>query len=275
MKFNILLIVFCILFIGLTLAQNTSLDCQYKELKKTDEFVQVLYDIQGNAYQNPIEIKNIVGAQERVSFDLKNKIPFNLSIKVNYDVSHPGGGFYPQEESYNIGSLETRTVVNTVTSGIRWGNSSVDNIRITYLFNEELDVRIEKIKEEVEVCKLCNGKICLNDGAKCNVNVECGSDICNIAGYCGVQKVIDCLDGLQNCNNQSCLEPKIKEKGESYSCDFECKSEYGKEGVCVMSLKERIFKNIFLILSVIVLIIVIYIIWTEKSILNFFRGHRN
>ena len=72
-------LIFCFTFIfllNIVFAQDESLTCQYKELVETEKFIQVLYDAQGNSYQDPIEIKNIVGAQERVSFDLENKIPF-------------------------------------------------------------------------------------------------------------------------------------------------------------------------------------------------------
>ncbi|MBS3077777.1 hypothetical protein J4233_05940 [Candidatus Pacearchaeota archaeon] len=262
--------VFLVIFINFVSAQENQLSCQYKELKETNDFIQVLYDKQGNRYENPVEIKNIDGGQGRISFDLNNKIPFLVSIKVNYDTSHSGGGFWPnQEEFHEIESLGTITILNTGSSGILWGTSSVSNIRITYLSNNELDVKSEKKKEEF--CKLCGEEICLNDGVGCVNDANCGSEICNIAGYCGTQKIIDCLDGLQNCNNQSCLEPKTKGWGQPYSCEFECKSEYGENGACAIPLKEKILKGFILILFVVILTLVIYFTLTGKNPLNFVK----
>ncbi|MBI2449077.1 hypothetical protein HYV49_02150 [Candidatus Pacearchaeota archaeon] len=253
------------------IVSSTNESCQYKELKETSEFIQVLYDKQGNRYENPVEIKNIAGGQGRISFDLVNKIPLSVSVKVNYEISHSGGTFWPNnEEFHDIKPLETITIVNTGTSGILYGTSSVGNIRITYLSNNDLEVKPEKKKEEI--CKLCNGEVCLNDGIECNIDVECGSGVCNIAGYCGSQKVIDCSEDLQNCNNQSCLEPKIKEKGQSYSCEFECKSGYGKDGICSTPLKEKVLKWFILIIFVVILILVIYLTLTGKNLFKFFRS---
>lgn len=209
-NYLILCFIFIFLINGVS-AQN--LTCQYKEIKETNELVRVLYDQQGNRYTNILEIKNIAGGEGRISFDLVNKILLPVSIKVNFDVSNSGGGFWPNQEDFReLEPLETFTILNSVSSG-SLGTSSVSNIRITYLSNDELEVKIEDEKRKEEICRLCDGKICLNDGVSCNEDSECGSRICNIAGYCGIQKIVDCPNGLQNCNNQSCLEPKIKKKG--------------------------------------------------------------
>jgi len=243
-------------------AQN--LACQYKEIKETNEFMQVLYDEQGNKYIDIVEVKNIAGGQGRVSFDLINKIPLPVSIKINYDISHSGGSFWPnQEEFQEIEPLETITILNTGSSGILWGSSSVSNIRITYISNDKLEVKAEKRKEEI--CKLCGEVSCFDDGQNCSSDSECGSRICNIAGICGENKLTDCPEGYKNCNDESCLEVGTKKIGEPYSCGFECKSNFGKEDICATPLKEKILKVLFISITFILLVGIVYFIWTNKN----------
>ena len=218
-----------ILSSNLSIKQNTNFDCYYKEKVDISEDSQVcktysqienytwfVYDYAGNRYETPIEVKNLAGGQGRISFDLVNTIPLAVSIKVNYDTSHSGGSFWPNsEEFHEIGPLETYTVVNTGTSGISWGSSSVSNIRVSYLTNNYTSAKIDKKiisycieykKKQIDSCKLCAGAVCLNDGSNCAKNSECGSGVCNLAKICGLANssfVVDCPVGLQNFNNYS------------------------------------------------------------------------
>lgn len=265
------LLVFVLIFflVWLSSAQNMVVDCQYKEIKETQEYTQVLYDKASNKYENVTEIQNIAGDQGRISFDIINKIPITLSIKVTYDISHSGGSFWPNnEESHDIESLGKVTITNTGSSGILWGTSSVNNIRISYLSNKDIEVKTEKKKEER--CKQCGGLNCLNDNSKCIKDSQCGSGICDIGGYCGRNKIVDCPTGLKNCNNKSCLTSNTKKEGQSYLCDFECKSGYGKNGICEITFKDKTLRYLFIFFSLVVLIVIIYFIWTNK-----FLGGKN
>jgi hypothetical protein len=248
----------------------TNDSCQYKELKETNEFMQVLYDQQGNRYENPVEAKNIAGGQGWASFDLINKIPFQVSVKVNYDLGHSGGSFWPnQEEFHDIDSLEIISIINRGSSGILWGTTSINSIKINYLSNSQLEVKSEKIYEEV--CKECNDELCLNDGERCVNNSKCGSGICNIAGFCGTEKIVECAESFKNCNNESCLEIGVKKVGESYSCDFECKTNYGKEGICKISTKEKFSKSFFIAAFLLISAFIVYSILSDKKLTEIIR----
>lgn len=124
--------------------------------------------------------------------------------------------------------------------------NNIDNSTIKFDINSPSDLKYEldnRIFLE-EVCKMCGNEICLDDGASCNPlydDSKCGSGICNIVGFCGHTKVVDCPDGKLNCNDKICLEPSTKDFNEGYMCEFECKYG-GKEGKCIENpvlIKER------------------------------------
>jgi hypothetical protein len=285
----LLIILFLSSFVGIVSAQN-NLTCQYTELNETkensnvckiwnssDEYIQVVYDKDGNRYENPAEIKNVIhggypaGCGIVTYFDIQNKIPVNISLKVKYTLSHSGGTQGNGEKYFDIAPLEKVTVQDSLS--YCWGTAQLSNFEIFYLDNNYTEVKIEKKtektcieyeKKKIDVCKQCNGKNCLNDGQNCSSNFECGSGICNIAGVCGTQKVADCSEGYRNCNNESCLEIGTKKIGEEYWCEFECEKNYGENGICKIPTKEKIFKFIFIFIFSLILIFAIYLIIANK-----------
>ncbi|MBU1111772.1 MAG: hypothetical protein KJ896_03260 [Nanoarchaeota archaeon] len=107
----------------------------------------------------------------------------------------------------------------------------------------------KKCEEDADcVSDICNslgycGK--LEDGRDCNEDLECVSGVCNTEDYCGV--IIECRDNTTTlCNNVECKVPSTKEVGEAYSCEWECNSGRGKDGVCSYS-----FVNIIIFFAII------------------------
>ena len=260
-----LLLLFITSLISLVGAQNNTLSCQYQESVPTDNYIQTLYTNEGERLVNPAEVTDIVSSSSgRPSFKVVNPTPYTLSIRVQYDVSHSGGGRSPNKErELEISPYDQEAIMDDGFSKILWGTTSISNIRITYLSNDDLEVKSEKVFQDV--CKQCEGTDCLNDGQVCSKDSQCGSGICNIAGFCGKEKIVKCPENQMNCNNLSCLLVGVKENGEEYSCSFECKSGYGNDGICEMPTKEKVSKTICVIIFLIILIVIIYIIITEKN----------
>lgn len=214
----------------------------------------------------------------KTSFDIKNDIDKKISLTLYYQV----GGYGQNAETIqknitiDIGPFSKQMIVEDVPGGTGLGGCGgcgiSSNVLYNFMSNDETTAKTEKIYQDI--CKQCNGKSCLNDEQNCSSDSECGSQICNLAGYCGVQKIVDCPKGFQNCNNETCLEVGTKNIGESYSCEFECKSNFGKEGICETTLKEKTLKTLFLSISLIVLIGIVYFIWTNKNPF-FFKNDKN
>ena len=78
----------------------------------------------------------------------------------------------------------------------------------------------------------------MDDNSLCNSDNECGTSVCNVAGFCGKEKIVSCEPyGKLNCKNQTCLTPSTKELGDAYMCEFECKSKYGNDNICIRNPK--------------------------------------
>lgn len=122
--------------------------------------------------------------------------------------------------------------------------SYIDLQSLKYVVTEPrlMTVRNIKVLKTREICQTCaQGLQCLNDGHSCNPiydDAKCGSGICNIAGFCGHIKIVDCPNGKLNCNDKICLTPSTKGEGEAYECQFECKSDRYDDGKCLKSSEE-------------------------------------
>ena len=278
MKAKILLFfLFFIFSVTGVIAQNNSLECQYQETIDTGKMQSVLYDKEGNSYSNPIEFTNFVSGQGRgfpcsckTSFDIKNNIDKKISLTLFYQVGGYGQNAETTQKNTTteLGPFSKQMIVEDVPGGTGLGGCGgcgiSSNIQYNFIPNDEVIAKSEKIYQDI--CKQCNGKVCLNDGEKCSSDFECGSEICNIAGYCGIQQIVDCPQGFQNCNNETCLEVGTKKTEESYFCEFECKSNHGEKGVCKLTLKNKFLRILFFIFALVILIGIVYIIWTNKSI---------
>lgn len=241
-----------------------ALDCQYKVNESYE--VEDFYFKEGSNYLDykVLEIKNFQQSSRRgdkyitystspVKFDIKNnylkQIEFSLIFIMDGE---------EQRINQTLDSEEFKTIQygypnNIDSSTFKFKIISPSNLKYTF----------EKRVYKKEVCKLCGNEICLNDGASCNPlydDSKCGSGICNIAGFCGSQKIVDCPNRKLNCQDKICLEPSTKERGESYRCSFECKSDRFENGTCLKSSlilqeeKDKRNKD-YIIFGVLVLII--------------------
>lgn len=224
-----------ILSIGLLLVINlvSALECQYTQTENYTQFVN--YSRIGSVdYGKPfIEIKNfaqssstgdryITYSTSPTKFDVFNNFEYPVKIDLSYIVDGQ-----PQEKTIEIAPAYYQTISYDYPKNI-----VQDTIRFKIIDPSYLKQGIEQRTFTRDVCKQCEGKDCLNDGASCSRDAVCGSGICNIARFCGDKIIVPCANGTLNCNNQSCLKPSMKKSGEAYQCIWECKSGVGYKGVC-------------------------------------------
>ncbi|OIO39857.1 hypothetical protein COT60_01300 [Candidatus Pacearchaeota archaeon CG09_land_8_20_14_0_10_30_9] len=263
-------------FVGLFLINSVlALNCQYTETEKYTEFGTWIYNSDGDYFGEPLELKdfvseymNIEGCNPRPSFKIYNPYDFEIEMNIFYTSLHPNINWaYPESEQKHITSIILPPYSEQKIEGtcLDIGNNYIPNESISYIFIEPDNLILKKGDRplEREICKLCGNEICLNDGTSCNPlydDAKCGSGVCNIVGFCGSQKVVDCPNGKLNCQDKICLESSTKEEGESYMCSFECKSDRFDNGTCLKSSlilqqeEDKRNKN-FIIFGVIVLII--------------------
>jgi hypothetical protein len=143
---------------------------------------------------------------------------------------------------------------NDTLYGIGLNSSEIEGVE---------NITHKKVQKTIEtaVCIKCGNKTCLDDDTSCVNDKECGSGICNIAGFCGQEKVVNCPNGKLNCDDWTCLYPSNKSIGEGYSCEWECISGFGKEGVC-KETNEKVMKDrtIFIVITLFVLAISLFLI---------------
>jgi len=116
----------------------------------------------------------------------------------------------------------------------------------------------------ITVCKKCGDSICLDDSESCSKDKECGSKICNIAGFCGKVKNVSCPDGTKFCNDD-CVKPSIKKVGEAFMCKWECETGIGQNGICKEKISTKI-KNFLLTSGLLVLIALAIVYYYKKSL---------
>jgi len=224
-----------------------------------------LQDSGGSIFIDPIKTNNFYGQGYsdtptcKTSFILENTIGKEVNFEIYYNIlyyDHIGVlNRIPKELNLSLGPNEDKVISDeSGTWGYHNCNIEKNLIKIVYSPSTDLDIK--------------NGKI---NGQKCSSDSVCGSGICNLRGICGTEKVVECPEGFQNCNNESCLEIGTRKAGEKYSCEFECKTNYGEGGVCKIPTKEKIFKGIYIGIFLLISVFIIYIILKDKKLTGFIR----
>ena len=249
-----------------------ALDCQYTEIENYDIFEEGLYTIKGDYIGAPLEFNDFLGGSMNIqgcnppSFKVYNPTDKNLILNISYQTSWStafGARSANHQTTISISKYSLSDKLQGSCPDLGSGSISQESIKYTIFEPEEILLKNEKVTKQKDICKLCGNENCLNDGASCNPlydDLKCGSGICNIAGFCGSQKIVDCPNGKLNCQNKICLESSTKEEGESYMCSFECKSDRFENGTCLKSSlvlqqeEDKRNKN-FIIFGVIILII--------------------
>ncbi|MBU0958488.1 MAG: hypothetical protein KKB31_00950 [Nanoarchaeota archaeon] len=277
MKRKLLFLLLSLFLINSVLA----LDCQYTETENYDKFEEGLYILNGDYIGAPLEFNDFSGGSMNIqgcnppSFKVYNPTNKNLILNISYQTSWStafGARSANHQTTISINKYSSSDKLQGSCPDLGSGSISQESIKYNIFEPEEIILKNEKVTKQRENCTLCGSEICLNDGFSCDPlydNSKCGSGICNIAGFCGSQKVVDCPNGKLNCQDKICLEPSTKEEGESYMCSFECKSDRFENGTCLKSSEQikidnEAFWRRVIILGVIVLIISLAGYWKFK-----------
>ena len=232
--------------------------CQYPETEDFFESEKAL--VYPNSETKAGEDLIFLGFTEGqiVSFTIQNPNTFDVMVVLNYTIEGTGGGNIQHGKWI---SVESDTQVTNVCS------ENGDIIGNCTFIKESLEYYVSKPKlmypGEAQLKKtrtICPKK---NDGQPCSTNQECGSKVCNFAGYCGNFTI--CPEGTTNCMDQSCLAPGVKEINETYFCEWECKSGRGKDGICKRGWIPTIVFTIIIIFLVSISVFFVIKIFDKKE----------
>lgn len=270
-----------VLLVGFVYADE--LTCQYQVDETYTETVANIHD--GDEIIGPTLIFDSFtkagGGYD--SFKIHNPLPIDITIKVEYLQVLTGAG--PTFQKYGNTAEITIPKNDFVTLQTQYAfrddflgyQTYIENESIRYAFvvPSGLTVQNDLIERKVPVCRQCLGKQCLNDKQPCSTNLECGSGICSIGGYCDKTRVVDCPSGTLNCLDKSCLVPHTKKISEGYMCEWECASGYGVQGVCkktqIQELKESLSWLAGMLLLVAIGLIILQVVKRKEIIKSGWR----
>ncbi|MBU2616089.1 MAG: hypothetical protein KKC19_03220 [Nanoarchaeota archaeon] len=253
-------------FLALFLINSVlALDCQYTKNESYEVEEEWFYFDEEFEGAN-LNVNELVSFENNhLSFIVYNNLTIPIKVELNYTLRSEWFGINtPTSIQLEVEPRSSEThQEERISSGGSWASKYwIEKFEPTIL-EPKITSEWKIVTKQKEICKLCDNEVCLNDGSQCNSlydDSKCGSGICNIAGFCGSQKVVDCPNGRLNCQDKICLESSTKEEGESYMCSFECKSDRFENGTCLKSSlvlqqeEDKRNKN-FIIFGVLVLII--------------------
>lgn len=247
---KLLLLIMLILIISIANADS----CQYPtKVVVGTEIKDLPYNLLGSPLQE-IELTVNDAWWAPLTVRNSNPVPIQVFFVATVKVDESGGCF-------GIGTTTLGSWTNNITIPAKSSrnidvfplnnnNSNCKNYKyaeakvINYYATDSVLVKPTRVNITEEQC------ILKNDNAPCIIDSECGSKICNIAGFCGKEKVVPCPKSTLNCNNQSCNIPSIKRDSEVYTCIWECKSNFGTNNICKENPTTSIIKTILLIVGI-------------------------
>jgi hypothetical protein len=204
------LFILAILSLSPTLADN--LTCQYRinETQSNETWIFYFEDV-------PLNI-TLLEAKELETWSVKNGY-------------WPSDGYHSEYrfKVYNYYTSPINLTLDYIVDGhLSYRNISIDPKGYQTITGEGQNVELNTvnyaitspeylttnrgiISRDLENCKDCLGKTCLNDGEFCNLSQECGSGFC-IRGYCSASE--DCFnndckcasDEIQCTDNKRCMK---------------------------------------------------------------------
>src|SRR3989338_7962993 len=237
MKKLILILFLLISFTGSVYA----LDCQYRT-NETYLIEEEWFYFNGNFEGVNLKMDELVRFENNgLSFMIYNNLTIPVKVQLNYTLRSQWFGIdSPTSIELDVGPRDSKSYQEErISSGGAWGSYYWIEKFIPSVINPEITSEYKNVEKQREICRTCpNGKQCLDDNSLCNSDNECGTSVCNVAGFCGKEKIVSCEPyGKLNCKNQTCLTPSTKELGDAYMCEFECKSKYGNDNICIRNPK--------------------------------------
>ncbi len=179
------------------------LSCQYKEkVIDTEEIKMLPFDNNENQLSDvlievPNEYDRPIKATNPNNVDVSGYIDIFV-LAMNSDL-----GWIPKNNDYYCDSrsstfrrynftipanlfIEIYQPSNSIPISSRYCNiyKFENNYTLTYYHTDLVTFKPTKVITYKDVCRQCGGRACANDGENCIANSTCGSNICNIAGFC-------------------------------------------------------------------------------------------
>lgn len=282
---RLLLFLFLSLFLlNFVFASN----CQYTKIENYSILEEGLYDSGGEYFGPSLEFRNFSGGSMNIqgcnppSFRVHNPTGENIVLNISYQTSWKtafGSRSVNHRATISINKYSVSEKLKGSCPDIGSGSIHSESINYDIFEPKEIFLQNKLVTKQKEICRMCDNEICLNEGASCNPlydDSKCGSEICNIAGFCGNKKIVDCPKSHFNCNNKQCLKldsvdfPNNVEKGCEDACIFG-----GEKGICsenpvLIKKRKDIAKRTWIIFGVIVLLV----LSTGVGYLAFFKRIR-
>jgi hypothetical protein len=221
MKKTIML--FLVLFLSTipyVLAQSSH--CQYADIETYSENELMLTYDGSNVIGGKVPVfSNFINDSNRSSFMIFNPNDFKIVVMLNYTVDGHGGA----NRNYGI-AVPPKDYVkakeNCYFDDI-FGPCTIIPTTVNYyvLKPQIMYPEMVSVTKTREICDRL-----------CTINSDCSGGICNIMNFCDTKKIVVCVNGKNNCNDESCSLPYSKPAGEAYQCDWECLSGSGTDGIC-------------------------------------------
>jgi flagellar basal body-associated protein FliL len=261
MKKLLLLIISMILMINIVLA----IDCQYKQ-SETYQVEEYRYYLDNKLLNEGPTFEYQDTSLTTARFKVYNPYDFDITIAIPYKT---------KSNWYGDGSGSVNAIVSANEFAVfdsQHNNGGPVSEPDLQIIDPAITKKFELVSKQREICKLCLGKNCLNDGAICSNPTECGGNFC-IEGVCSNSEKCynnDCkcsTDKIQCDDNTKCVLRNSIELDTKTICNKneECVSGYidPNTKLCAKSpsqiQKEKDEKNEGIVISIIVLSIIIVV----------------
>lgn len=223
-----------------------SLDCQYTEqvVDKTEYKLVPIIDFTEKDII-PIDLKILEGIRAPAQIYNYNSVDLNVSFYLDYYCGKIWVNKILTQRYFEV--IPANSYIELpYPKYCDYDSSKFTGIKnIEYLESEDVSILNKEIITYKDICKLCLGKLCLNDGAKCSNNLQCGGGYC-IYGKCNTKNA--CYNNNCNCSedefqqgNNLCVKRAVLEIGLKPQYDAkECITQYvnPETGLCAKSLMQ-------------------------------------
>ena len=235
---------------------------QYTETEHYQVEEEVFFH-NGEEIGRDLDIEKLVSVEEKdLVITITNNLRVPVTLNISYEMKSSWFGNHKSNHIRTVKPQDYEVIEDRSAYSCRRYPCSIARLKHYFVEPNIITSEIQTVTKSREVCMKCAGECCLNDGESCSRDIECGSGICNIAGYCGQKSVVDCPEGTKNCDDKSCLTPSVKKDGEPYSCEWECISGVGNNGICKRSPKKVLWTTaIFIAFVALILSLAWFFYW--------------
>ncbi len=219
---------------------ESDLGCQYKVGNLYTRDVVNFYNLDDNSLvsdENALSFEGVGIPVNSNSFTISNSAELPLTIVLSYDYVYRLP--YAVEEQVSVGEeveipAEGELEISEELIGLQTAFKILPaSLEFYFIDNNDVFVKTEEVNEYITECSICLGVQCLNDGAECSLNAECGGNYC-IANKCTAAEVCynndcgcDSVTEVQCSDNTRCVTRDSLDLGATPICSVdECKSGF-------------------------------------------------